>query len=559
MPRVPLPPSGDPVKDAARARKAEAQRARRQAKKKASEEPEAVSAAAGDASLSFVMSAPSTASTGGPLSSNGSVVVVQQPSTEAVSSSNQATVLLGGCRTAEIPLAGGGVARIFSYIDVINNALKIQNVNVSEGYSADTFSDLKNSCGEYEAFVEDTENSRHLLIQASRASSQEIPVFYYQFEGQGQRKTPCGTLSQALQVLMMLPGRTGALIREPSVRTLVRLLGGDESLIDEVREFRSVQDHLAAHDPDNEWRYFAEEAARVGRPSSRPAPCDKEEDLEILRSQQEKRKIEQQMKEDEEVFQQRKKLRDEEFRIAKERLEQEACVAKERLEQEARVAKERLEQEALAAKEKCSLEAAEQVRRSGVQMQKYDADESEARGRLEKLQLERASTKARLEAELKEHVRAGRMLQVDMDRLLGRERVLLRSSLTDILTKIWHHHHSHHHGRGGEPLSRQLPNGFAQIFFLAYQQSGGTGEGDFGDKPVGDFCRFQGATPQGVLWYREDLPAIWRKAENLHKELIKKRRQGAEPLMPDAARPAEPTLAVLCQRMGVAAPPPPLS
>jgi len=56
----------------------------------------------------------------------------------------------------------------------------------------------------------------------------------FQFPGQGQRETPVATLQVFLEILTILPGRLSATVREESVRTLIRAMNGDASLVEEI-------------------------------------------------------------------------------------------------------------------------------------------------------------------------------------------------------------------------------------------------------------------------------------------------------------------------------------
>jgi hypothetical protein len=55
-----------------------------------------------------------------------------------------------------------------------------------------------------------------------------------QFPGKGQRPTPVATLEAFVEILVTLPGRIAAQVREKAVRTLIRALKGDPTLVDEI-------------------------------------------------------------------------------------------------------------------------------------------------------------------------------------------------------------------------------------------------------------------------------------------------------------------------------------
>lgn len=56
----------------------------------------------------------------------------------------------------------------------------------------------------------------------------------FKFPGRGQRETPVADLQAFLEILVVLPGRLAARVREEAVRTLIRAMNGDLSLVDEI-------------------------------------------------------------------------------------------------------------------------------------------------------------------------------------------------------------------------------------------------------------------------------------------------------------------------------------
>jgi len=76
--------------------------------------------------------------------------------------------------------------------------------------------------------------------------------------GQRSHEVKVGDLAAVVEYIMLLPGTTAAKIRAQAAKLLVRYLGGDLGLLDEVREMRHVQDHLAEVDPTNWTRAFGE-------------------------------------------------------------------------------------------------------------------------------------------------------------------------------------------------------------------------------------------------------------------------------------------------------------
>lgn len=86
-----------------------------------------------------------------------------------------------------------------------------------------------------------------------------------------------GDLPLVVEYIMLLPGKTAARIRAEAAKLLVRFLGGDETLLDEVREMRHVQEHLKEVDP-TDWRRAFGEAVECAStelaPSPPPAPFE---------------------------------------------------------------------------------------------------------------------------------------------------------------------------------------------------------------------------------------------------------------------------------------------
>ncbi|NES66041.1 MAG: KilA-N domain-containing protein [Okeania sp. SIO2D1] len=56
----------------------------------------------------------------------------------------------------------------------------------------------------------------------------------FQFPGKGQKLTPVATLQVFLEILVLLPGRIAASVRESAIRTLIRYMNGDPTLVDEI-------------------------------------------------------------------------------------------------------------------------------------------------------------------------------------------------------------------------------------------------------------------------------------------------------------------------------------
>ncbi|KAK9844732.1 hypothetical protein WJX74_006124 [Apatococcus lobatus] len=76
-----------------------------------------------------------------------------------------------------------------------------------------------------------------------------VHTTYFKFPGQGQRQTPVVDARGIVLIVNLLPGERAAKFRAAGADVLVRYLGGDLSLVDEIRGIRRAQEALPAHDP----------------------------------------------------------------------------------------------------------------------------------------------------------------------------------------------------------------------------------------------------------------------------------------------------------------------
>ena len=82
----------------------------------------------------------------------------------------------------------------------------------------------------------------------------------YRFPGRGQRLTPVMADTRSIvELILALPGRHAARVRRQAAKLLVRYLGGDLSLVDEVCALRSFQEDLTVPAPDDPRRVFGED------------------------------------------------------------------------------------------------------------------------------------------------------------------------------------------------------------------------------------------------------------------------------------------------------------
>ena len=70
-----------------------------------------------------------------------------------------------------------------------------------------------------------------------------------QFPGAGQRPTPVTDARGIVEIIMLLPGRVAARFRKETASVLVRFLGGDLSLVDELAEIHLAQQNLPEEHP----------------------------------------------------------------------------------------------------------------------------------------------------------------------------------------------------------------------------------------------------------------------------------------------------------------------
>ena len=119
-----------------------------------------------------------------------------------------------------------------------------------------------------------SEAARDVRIVCERYPEVEHRMLDFKFAGQGQRvPTKVGNLAKVIEYIMLLPGLTAARIRMEASKILVRYLGGDLKLIDEVRNMRRVQEHLAEVDP-TDWRRAFGDAVEQDAAAAEPPLCN---------------------------------------------------------------------------------------------------------------------------------------------------------------------------------------------------------------------------------------------------------------------------------------------
>ena len=68
----------------------------------------------------------------------------------------------------------------------------------------------------------------------------------FKFSGRGQRGTPVTEARGCVELVMVLPGKAAARIRRAAADVMVRYLGGDPQLVEEVAAIRLAQDGLSS-------------------------------------------------------------------------------------------------------------------------------------------------------------------------------------------------------------------------------------------------------------------------------------------------------------------------
>ena len=71
----------------------------------------------------------------------------------------------------------------------------------------------------------------------------------FKFSGRGQRDTPVTDARGVVEIIMVLPGRAAARARRAAAEVMVRYLGGDPALVDEIAANRLRQQELEDDDP----------------------------------------------------------------------------------------------------------------------------------------------------------------------------------------------------------------------------------------------------------------------------------------------------------------------
>ena len=76
--------------------------------------------------------------------------------------------------------------------------------------------------------------------------------------GRGQKDTPVTDARGIVDIIMLLPGKAAASVRRQASDVLVRYLGGDPTLVQEIAANRFTQEELSETDPNNSLRFFGQ-------------------------------------------------------------------------------------------------------------------------------------------------------------------------------------------------------------------------------------------------------------------------------------------------------------
>ena len=80
----------------------------------------------------------------------------------------------------------------------------------------------------------------------------------FKFSGRGQKETPVTDARGIVDIIMMLPGKAASAVRRQAANVLVRYLGGDPTLVQEIAANRFAQEELSETDPNHSLRFFGQ-------------------------------------------------------------------------------------------------------------------------------------------------------------------------------------------------------------------------------------------------------------------------------------------------------------
>jgi hypothetical protein len=158
---------------------------------------------------------------------------------------------------------------VFSAIDMVMLA-KGCNYNTAQLIVYKIFKDY------YGINLEAEELEEELADQSDR-----LNFYRVQFSGQGQQEVFALDIQGACELLCLIPGSDfSSSLRRRAVDTLLRVEGGDSSLIDRIIANRKFQEYLQAKDPDHPLRAVGEHAEQREAEEA-AAEAQRREDVEV--------------------------------------------------------------------------------------------------------------------------------------------------------------------------------------------------------------------------------------------------------------------------------------
>jgi len=165
---------------------------------------------------------------------------------------------LANVRRTRVPKRGGvegGTVFVMSAIDLVMVARGC-DYNTAQPMVWRIFRD-------YYGVDLDTENHVENPVGDHASCILTYRVRFYVGEQGGGSETLALDVQGACELLCLIPGSDfGAALRRRAVDTMLRVEGGDESLIDRIKANRQFQQYLAQHDPNHPLRSVGEHAER---------------------------------------------------------------------------------------------------------------------------------------------------------------------------------------------------------------------------------------------------------------------------------------------------------
>jgi hypothetical protein len=108
-------------------------------------------------------------------------------------------------------------------------------------------------------------NPRNVLAKLQQEMSEVVcRLDNLQFNGAGERPTPVCTVPQMIELINVLPGTRAAKFRAAGAKVLVRFLGGDDSLVEELRENAERMEAIAHEGQSNPMNAFELPKGMIG-------------------------------------------------------------------------------------------------------------------------------------------------------------------------------------------------------------------------------------------------------------------------------------------------------